>query len=142
MSLHYEVVVACFLREDTPPEVLDAVRWHIGLAEERPDGLDPGEHPVPAFLLDPESRLPGGDVAELRRQYRWTAPDGADVYAWGLHARGRWLDDDLGNLAVLLDLLAPCAEDGHAGSFREEHDLLPTVLAFRDGAHFVAGRAE
>ncbi|MFW5418378.1 hypothetical protein J0910_17350 [Nocardiopsis sp. CNT-189] len=142
MSLHYEVVVACFLREDTPPEVLDAVRWHIGLAGERPAGLDPDEHSEPAFLLDPESPLPGGDAAELRLQYRWTAPSGADVRAWGLYARGYWLDDALGQLSLFLDLIAPYAEEGYAGSFREEYDFHPTIVAFKDGALVSPGRAD
>ncbi|MFJ7626813.1 hypothetical protein ACIQZN_10020 [Streptomyces sp. NPDC097595] len=38
MSLHYEVVFTCSLREDTPAPVLDALRWHLGLSEEPPQG--------------------------------------------------------------------------------------------------------
>ncbi|MEU2614728.1 hypothetical protein ABZ570_24560 [Micromonospora sp. NPDC007271] len=67
MSLHYEVVLTCFLADETPPEVLDALRWHLGLRDERPATLDPGEHPYPLLEPDPGSYLPGGDVASLRR---------------------------------------------------------------------------
>ncbi|MFF4427542.1 hypothetical protein ACFYZ4_00045 [Streptomyces sp. NPDC001513] len=69
MSLHYEVVFACFLRDDTPDLVV-ALRWHLGLAVEWPAELDPEEDAYPVLSLDPDSRLPGGDRASLRRHSR------------------------------------------------------------------------
>ncbi|MFJ4152764.1 hypothetical protein ACIP10_35045 [Streptomyces galbus] len=43
MSLHFEVVFTCFLRDNTPDTVLDALRWHLGMAPERPSGLNADE---------------------------------------------------------------------------------------------------
>ncbi|MFC9977138.1 hypothetical protein ACFVH6_40175 [Spirillospora sp. NPDC127200] len=124
MSLHFEVVFTCFLREDTPPQVLAALRWHLGLAEERPAGL--GEHAYSLLAPDPHSRLPGGDVASLREQDQ----------GWGLFSRNYWLDDDLGELATVLELLAPHVEGpGFGGHLREEFESEPTVFAFRDGGY-------
>ncbi|KIQ65719.1 hypothetical protein TR51_18255 [Kitasatospora griseola] len=132
MSLHFEVVITCFLRDDTPDTVLNAVRWHLGLIADRPAGLDADEHMCPMLLPDPDSRLPGGDVASLRRQSRDRAA-GAE-FGWGLLSRNYWLDDEMGELATILDLLAPHVEEpGYGGFFREEFDGKPTVLTFRNG---------
>ena len=68
MSDHYEVVFACFLREDTPQSVLDALRWYLGLSEKRPDLLDPDVHFEQRLVSDPDTPLAGGDIAELRLQ--------------------------------------------------------------------------
>ncbi|MEU3459587.1 hypothetical protein ABZ721_06465 [Streptomyces sp. NPDC006733] len=124
MSYHYEVVLTCFLRADTPDTVLAALRWHLGLDQERPAGLDEDLHPYQLLAPDPDSRLPGGDFAALSAE--------GGLHAWGLFSRNHWLDDDLGELATIQDLLAPHVEDpGYGGYFREEHDAEPTVLTFR-----------
>ncbi|MER7765474.1 hypothetical protein [Kitasatospora sp. NPDC096140] len=135
MSYHYEVVLGCFLRDDTPGEVLDALRWHLGLADERPAGLDPEEHEYRMLDPDPESRLPGGDFAALRLQGRGFTADGPQE-AWGLFSRNLWLDDMMGDLATLLDLIAPhVREPGHGGHVREEFDTEPNAITFRDGTY-------
>ncbi|MFE7560153.1 hypothetical protein [Kitasatospora sp. NPDC057500] len=135
MSLHYEVVLTCSLRGDTPDTVLEALRWHLGLVPERPSGLDPDEHAYPLLAPDPDGRLPGGDFAALRPRSR-SSTAGRELCAWGLFSRNHWLDDDLGGLVTILDLLAPHVEDpGYGGYFREEYDAAPTVLTFRDGTH-------
>ncbi|QNP66095.1 hypothetical protein [Streptomyces genisteinicus] len=127
MSLHYEVVLACALRDDLPDDVIAALRWHLGERPEPPPGLDPHVHAYPLLEPDPYSGLPGGDVAALRP---------GDHHGWGLFTRNLWLDDDLGMLTGLLDLIAPHAEhDGYAGHFRATDDAGPTVLVFRDGGH-------
>ncbi|WP_121188086.1 hypothetical protein [Nocardiopsis sp. Huas11] len=137
MSVHFEVVLSCFLRGDTPPAVLAVLRWHLGLSDERPEGLDPAEHPSPLLGTDPESLLPGGDVASLRHR-----PHGFEDFGprgvWGLYFRAWWIDDAMGGLGTVLDLLAPHAEDGYGGSFRAEDEVRPTVLVFRDGAYEAA----
>ncbi|OKJ68560.1 hypothetical protein [Streptomyces sp. CB02460] len=126
MSLHYEVVFTCFLREDTPAPVLDALRWHLGLTEEPPPGYGEEEHAYPLLSPDPHTRLPGGDFASLRLQDK----------GWGLYSRNYWLDDDMGELVTVLDLLAPhVASPGPGGFFREEDETRPTVFTFRDGAY-------
>jgi hypothetical protein len=135
MSLHFEVVFICFLRDDTPDSVLDALQWHLGLTPERPAGLDTEEHTYPLLAPDPDSRLPGGDCASLRRQSRGFVA-GGEIHAWGLLSRNYWLDDEMGELVVILDLLAPHVEEpGFGGYFREEHDAEPTVFTFQDGTY-------
>ncbi|MFF2629479.1 hypothetical protein ACFVUN_27415 [Kitasatospora griseola] len=138
MSLHFEVVIACFLRDDMPDTVLNAVRWHLGLIADRPAGLDADEHMCPMLRPDPDSRLPGGDVASLRRQSRDRAA--GNEFSWGLLSRNYWLDDEMGELAAILDLLAPHVEEpGYGGFFREEFDGKPTILTFRNGTCGAAG---
>ncbi|MEV7189509.1 hypothetical protein [Kitasatospora sp. NPDC093102] len=135
MSFHYEVVFTCFLQDDTPDTVLDALRWHLGLASERPAELDEEEHAYPLLSPDPDSRLPGGDFASLRRQSRGFMA-GRQLHAWGLCSRNLWLDDMMGDLITILDLLAPHVEEpGFGGYFREESDVETTVFTFRDGTY-------
>ncbi|MGQ4490826.1 hypothetical protein ACN6LM_001633 [Streptomyces sp. SAS_281] len=55
---------------------------------------------------------------------------------WGLYSRNYWLDDDMGELVTVLDLLAPhIARPGPGGFFREEDETRAAVFAFRDGAY-------
>ncbi len=135
VSLHFEVVFTCFLRDDTPDAVLDALRWHLGFISERPSGLGEEEHAYPLLEPDPDGPLPGGDCASLRRQSRGFGADG-EIHAWGLFSRNYWLDDDLGELVVILRLLAPHVEEpGFGGYFREEYAAEPTVFTFQDGTY-------
>ncbi|MFC9295776.1 hypothetical protein ACFTWH_10790 [Streptomyces sp. NPDC057011] len=130
MSLHYEVVFACFLRDETPEPVLAALRWHIGAAAERPPHLAADEHPYRLLVPDPDSYLPGGDLASLQHQSR------GNWNAWGLFTRNFWLDDGIGELVTILDLLAPYVEEsGYGGYMREEYDSKPSIFTFRDGAY-------
>jgi hypothetical protein len=125
MSLHYEVMFSCYLLDDTPVEVIEELRWHLGLPGGRLATADAGDA-YPLLRPDPDSRLPGGDVASLQRQLR-----GHPAGVWGLFARNLWLDDDLGAMTTILDLISPyVAEDGYGGCFRETHDIKPTVFVF------------
>ncbi|SCL48220.1 hypothetical protein [Micromonospora chersina] len=140
MSLHYEVVFSCFLDDETPPDVLDVLRWHLGMRDERPATLDAEDHPYRLLAPDPDSYLPGGDVASLRRQRVGFTATG-ERFQWGLHSRNYWLDDDLGELVSILDLIAPhVVEDGYGGHLREEYDTDLVVFEFRDGS-YVGNRA-
>ncbi|MFD8750305.1 hypothetical protein ACFV0O_04890 [Kitasatospora sp. NPDC059577] len=85
MSDHYEVGLGCFLREDTPEAVLDVLRWHLGLLDQRPAGLDEQEHAHPMLAPDPDSRLPGGDCASLRLQSPGFTAEGP-LRVWGCSA--------------------------------------------------------
>jgi hypothetical protein len=65
-----------------------------------------------------------------------TKPPGRELYAWGLFSRNYWLDDEMGELVTILDLLAPHIEEpGYGGYFREEYDAEPTVFTFRNGTY-------
>src|SRR5690242_4942006 len=122
MSGHFEIVFSVFLRDDTPAAVLDELRWQLGLARERPGQLVI-DYDEPQLRPAASSYLPGGETANLERQYRYTAPTG-EHYAWGLHVRLFWLDDTWAEVWLqVAEWLAPWAEDdGYAGFFREEAD--------------------
>jgi hypothetical protein len=130
MSMHYEVVFSCFLRDDTPEEVIDALRWHLGLAAEWPASLAADEPAERLLRSDQASNLPGGDIASLRRQAVPGAAE-SDVYAWGLFSRNLWLDDAMGSMTAIMELLAPhAAESGYGGYFREESATEATAFEF------------
>lgn len=111
MSDHYEVVLSVFLAEETPVEVLDTIRWHMGLLKDRPEHMGPPEDPDFEWrYLDPDPdhpRLPGGEVARLQRQSVGSTADGVELHPWGLFYRGFFLDDDLNVPYEILDLVAP-----------------------------------
>ncbi|MFJ5234779.1 hypothetical protein ACIQBJ_33390 [Kitasatospora sp. NPDC088391] len=86
---------------------------------------------------DLDSPLPGGDVASLRRRSRGLTV-GTELFDWELLSRNYWLDDVMGELAMILDLIAPhVQEPGYGGYFREELDTEPTILTFRNGTYGV-----
>lgn len=137
MSEHYEVVVSCFLRAETPADVLEALRWHLGTAGAQPAVAGADQEPDPfAFPLlepDPDSPLPGGDAGVLRAE---------DHHAWGLFSRTHWHEDDLGHLETVLRLLAPyVAEPGYGGHLRattaaaSQPDALPCPVLFSGGSY-------
>ncbi|WP_345530463.1 hypothetical protein, partial [Actinoplanes utahensis] len=139
MSYHYEVVISCFLTGRTPEPVLDTLRWLCDLkvttSEDSPElspGFDPsGLHDVPdddedfpyqTLRPDPDSYLAGGEIARLRSQIRGFNESG-DVVEWGFYARTLVLDDDMGEIYRILELIAPyVSDDGYGGHEREHYD--------------------
>ena len=129
MSAHYEVVFSCFLRDDTPAEILDALRWHLGLVAGQPADSEPGQRPL--LLPDPASSLPGGDVASLRFQSHGIDTSGRAA-AWGLFSRSLWPDDAMGQLSTIMELIAPhVAREGYGGYFRDVTTADATAFEFR-----------
>jgi hypothetical protein len=125
----YEVVFACFLREDTPDETLDALRWHLGLLAERPPALL-AEQQDRLLCPDPASGLPGGDVAALEHQ-RHDDGDGEPGSAWGLFSRTAWPEHAMPALATIMELLAgQVADAGYGGYFRELGSAEATAFDF------------
>jgi hypothetical protein len=133
MSFHYEVVFATFLRDDTPPEVLDELRYHLGFTEDRPQHLAI-DYDFPVLQPDEDSYLPGGDHVALRRQYRGR-DDKGEHHAWGLHVRLYWLDDQWAEIwwQVVMWLAPHVEDDGYAGHFREQYDEGLTSLIILAG---------
>ncbi len=130
MSVQYEVVFACFLRDETPAETLDALRWHLGLLADRPPNLSAADHPQRLLCPDPASGLPGGDVASLQLQ-RLTVADDGQARAWGLYSRTLWPDDALSGLAAVLELIAAnVAESGYGGYYRDVRSVDATAFDF------------
>jgi len=129
MTVRYEVVISCFLRDDTPAEILDALRWHLGLLSEQPDDLDPTQRAL--LRTDPASRLPGGDVASLRHQHG-AAGSLEDGQGWGLFSRTLWPDDAMDQLSTIMELVAPyVASPGYGGYFRDVTAADATAFEFR-----------
>ncbi|NYV74589.1 hypothetical protein [Streptomyces sp. UH6] len=136
MSLRYEMVLTCFLKDDTPESVLDALRWHMGLRADRPGSFGPDgcPHPLLTPTSDSDTRLAGGEFARLTHQSRGSH----DV--WGLFVRVLWPDDILEESVTILELLAPHVDEpGYGGYFREEADAWPSVYMFREGTYDVTG---
>jgi hypothetical protein len=141
MSDHYEIVISCFLDDNTPEDVLDTLRWHLGLIEQRPAQLDEDAAPYPFLNPDHDSpRLPGGEIARLQRQTRGFTAAG-DLHAWGIYARTYYLDDDLGEVFTVLDLLAPhVSNQGYGGHIRDVNCDDLSVITFDGDAYEVAHR--
>ncbi|MFB7272431.1 hypothetical protein [Streptomyces sp. NPDC056244] len=139
MSDHYEVVLSCLLRDDTPDPVLAVLRWHLGTETEDPEDLDFEEHPYPLLVQNPNSRLPGGDFVSLRREVQDFSATG-EVYAWELFTRTYWVDDHMLHLTGLLDLIAPyVAVSGYGGHYREEYATAMTPFRFHGGTYDSVG---
>ncbi|MDX2848503.1 hypothetical protein PV342_08415 [Streptomyces sp. PA03-3a] len=138
MSTRYEVVFSCYLSDDTPEWVMAALRWHLGMDADFPDGLDDQDGQLYPLLV-PDSyanrRLPGGDAVSLHREVQEFTNHG-ELYEWELFARNHWVDDSMLYLRSLLDLLAPhIARPGYGGHFRDIHDTDVTIFDFRDGTY-------
>ena len=138
MSERYEVVLSCYLRDDTPEWVVAALRWHLGMDAEVPEGLDDDdEYLYPLLVPDDYAnrRMPGGDVVSLRREVQEFTRSGKR-YEWELFARNGWIDDSMLYLRSLLDLIAPhIAQPGYGGYFRHISDTEVTVFDFHDGTY-------
>ncbi|MCQ4209411.1 hypothetical protein [Streptomyces longispororuber] len=139
MSDHFEAVFSCFLRDDTPDSVLETLRWHLGLDDEEPEGLDAENTPYPLLVPDSNSRLPGGDTASLRRTVQEFTTSG-ERYEWELFARCYWVDDFTLWLDDLLTLIAPhVARPGYGGHIRGEYGTDLKTITFRGGTYDPVG---
>ncbi|MEU2258778.1 hypothetical protein ABZ557_00545 [Streptomyces sp. NPDC019645] len=141
MSDRYEVVLSCFLRDDTPASVMTALRRHLGMDAACPEDLDDDGQLDPLLAPDDsnDSRLPGGDVASLRRTVQEFTSSG-ERCEWELFARNDWVDDSMLYLRGLLDLIAPhVARPGHGGRVRDIDGTAVTVFTFRDGTYEPTG---
>jgi hypothetical protein len=129
MSLHYELVVAVYLRDDLDETGLAEVRWHLELG---PRPKSPLASDGPLFGPEGRSYLPGGDITRLIEE-PGSRPIGPAVLH-GFFVRRYFLDDTLYEvLAPLCEWLAAVAVDGYAGFWREEDALVPHILIVRDG---------
>ena len=134
MSFHYEVVVSAYLRPEIAESVLPELRWHCGLGPPPQDLMFPDEQ---LFGTEDVSYLPGGDITRLQQE---TGTSWGPT--WGLFVRRFMLDDGFYELlSPICAMLASVAVDGFAGYFREEAELVPTVLIVR-GGHTYLGEAD
>ena len=129
VSLHYELVVAIYLRQDLSESALTEVRWHCGLGP-RPS------HPAidePLFGADAADYLPGGEITRLAE----ASP--AEDRTLGVFIRRDMLDDGLYELlAPLCRWLGVVAGDGYAGFWREVDGIALNVMVVRDGHTYMS----
>ena len=80
MSVHYEMVFTCFLKDNTPESVLtpSAGTWTSRAAV----GTDECPYPLLTPNADSNTHLAGGELARLVHQSRGSRN------AWGLFVRG------------------------------------------------------
>ena len=95
VSLHYEWTLSLRLRPDVPASFLDELRFHLGLAEQRPE--DPElEIDWPCLVTEPDDALPGGSVRSLTAQRPYPDRSGS----FGLFVRTFVLDDAMYELML------------------------------------------
>jgi hypothetical protein len=135
MSLHFEVVVSCYVRDDLDPTALQELRWHIGKG---PRPVTASE-PEPFFGSDEASRLPGGDITKFETALGHRSGQAPT----GLFVRRFMLDDRLYDLMTpICRWVADVALDGYAGFWREEDGSDMTVLLVRAGHTYVESNGE
>jgi hypothetical protein len=140
MSLHYDLVVNCDLREDASASCIELISWltdENSEPESRPkfDCLDSSEkerenvwiHPFLAPELDDET------ISVFQKRYRYTAPankGGRDVYQDTFQYSARnLLDDEFYDCHLsFLDWMARITENGFIGYYKEEFDTNPTLM--------------
>lgn len=133
VSLHFEVVVSFFLRNDLDATARQELEWHIGRAP-RPSTASETE---PFFGPDGPSYLPGGDITRLESTDHTIRP------LTGVFVRRYMLDDRLYDLiAPICRWVADVAVDGYAGFWREEDASDLNVLLVRGGHTYVASNGE
>lgn len=144
MSLHFDFALACYLKPDTPQEVLDTLQY-MTRSEDYEFG-DPPDHPFfkgeywsnMLQIRTGTAHFPGEFGSIFRRTYRYTQAD-ADVYRYTLSFRCHMLEEEFHEKWwAFAQWIAPYSETvGCVGYYREEFDWQPTLIYFRDGKVYV-----
>ncbi|MEP7294467.1 MAG: hypothetical protein ABI835_21940 [Chloroflexota bacterium] len=144
MSLHFDLVITCDLREDTPQDCVELIRWLFTLPS------DPLNQPQ-GHCFDEEGRnfhewfnypflapFPEQEVISIfQKRYRYTRSaisGGGDVYRYALQFSARRILDDgfYEDNLNFVGWLATVAEDGFIGHYKEELATVPKLLYARD----------
>jgi hypothetical protein len=144
MSMHYDLVIVCDLREDTPEPCIELIRWLSDPAsdpEAKPqfdcfsendkdlaDNLD-----YPFLASYPSEEV----VTVFQRRYRYTTSLVAgrrDVYRYCLQYSARGILDDVFVETHILFVywLSSLIVDGFIGYYKEELDNQPRLLYVKD----------
>jgi hypothetical protein len=141
MSQHFELMLACDLRDDTPENVLQAIRYMTSNSkvpfEDRPSHpfdkhTTEGFEDWRSLLAEPEGDLPGwvGSYFQLAKRY----DEPFERYTFGCRLLVH--DDVLFGLGFIdfIPWLAQYSKtQGFVGYWREELDERPLALVFKDG---------
>ncbi|MCA6094093.1 hypothetical protein LE181_18235 [Streptomyces sp. SCA3-4] len=125
MSDLYELQLAWELGDALPGEVLDDLRWHLGLLQDiGPLGDDVDECGPLLAARGPASRIGGFLSGELTQGQR----------GWSVTLRQEVHAEELPELDELLNGVAPYApESGPVGHLRFHEDEVPDLLAVQSG---------
>jgi hypothetical protein len=143
MSLHYDLVINCDLREDAPAACVQLIAWLCGdvtKPESATDCFDQNEMNL-ATIWDFQFLEPAPEsetFSDFQSRYRYNRPmnvGGAPVYKYSLHYSARLLLDDYFYDCHLMFLpwLARLCEDGFIGFYKEEFDAEPTLMYVKEG---------
>jgi len=141
LSAHFDLAIALDLKPDTPQQVLDTLRYLM-----RTEDYDFDNPPDHEFftrwddqhwrnwmpLAENSTYSPGEAGSSLRRVYRYTQ-HGQDVYRYTFSFRCWMLDDGFYEWWPFAKWLALHSHtSGYVGYYREEFDLHPTLIYFRE----------
>jgi hypothetical protein len=145
----YWLYLACDLDDDAPAELLDELRWHIGLGPHAPERLSYPQGSPEYPLLYPDAEhvtTVGAQAAVLRRlihHYRPAYEGDEPVHVWSLLLRVEFGDDLLEPVTDLVPWLAPyCRSTGWVGCLGaggdpltppEQHFFVRDRKAYRGG---------
>jgi hypothetical protein len=149
MSLYYDMVINCYLREDTPEEFIKAISFLTDPASEltaspkfvitEPDGK---EHNF-GNLVSPNNHFlapnPEYQIISQFRKIHYSTRHNHEVYLWLLQYTGRWLHDDSFYEEELpfIYWLAFMSVDGLVGYWKEtDHQKAKVHLIFAEGGKF------
>ncbi|MBI1255882.1 MAG: hypothetical protein GC204_00280 [Chloroflexi bacterium] len=140
MSVFFDLVIMCDLREDTPEACIRLIQWLADPASDpatRPPfdcshAYDPGlnalfNYPFLAQQADEEV------ASRFQNRFRHNTEAG-EVYRYRLQFSQRNIMDDDFDQALMpfVDWLTGIAEDGFIGYYRNEDSLRPTLLYVKD----------
>jgi hypothetical protein len=135
--------VACDLREDTPQQVIETLRYMTSNRD-----YDFNNPPDLPFFKDDDWRtflvcesegfiFPGEPHASLREAYRYSrsmVEGGEDVYLHTLSFRCQAKDDGITSYLTFIEWLAPYSSTtGFVGYWIYEDDEDPILIYFKDG---------
>lgn len=139
MSLHFELFLAMDLKPDTPQNILNILEYMTHSEDTEFKASLPSDflNEVDDWLYilrKEEARIPGELGSVFRRAYRYTQ-SGQDVYRYTLGFRVFLLDDYFYEVyESFLKWLAQYSETtGFVGYWREEADLHPILIYFKNG---------
>ncbi len=144
MSLHFDFALACYIKPDTPQQVLDTLQYMTRTEDYNFD--QPPRHPffqdeywrnMLKALMD-STCFPGQFGGTFRRVHRYTQAN-VEAYRYMLSFRCYMLEDEFHeNWWPFAQWIAPYSEStGCVGYYREEFDWQPTLIYFRDGKVYV-----
>jgi hypothetical protein len=132
MSLHFDMVINCDLREDTPEEIIEAIRYLTQkdyTLQSKPALIYSDHGNIWDSFYDKHFLAPDPDhdiISNFRRVHRLTIPleNNREVYRYRLQYCGSWLHDDFfaAHHMPFIYWLASIAYENYIGYYCETHN--------------------